>query len=125
METRLVVSGDAALHHRLEWLARAQRIVFVAGLPGTGKSLVIHQLAHLGAAAGRVIHLLQWDVARLVFEASRAGRRYPVVDGVTHAMVRKAVGLWARRAVAEWKRRCGAPEHLLLGETPFVGNRLI
>ena len=100
-------------------------MVFVAGLPGTGKSLLIHQLAHLAAAAGRAIHLLQWDVARPVFEASAAGRRYPVVDGVTHPIVRKAVGLWARRALADWQRRHAGAEHLLIGETPFVGGRLI
>jgi hypothetical protein len=123
--THLVVTGDPPLHDRLARLAREQRSVFVAGLPGTGKSLVIHQLAHLAAAGGRTVHLLQWDVARPVFEASGAGRRYPVVDGVTHALVRKAVGLWARRAVVEWARRWAGPEHLLVGETPFVGNRLI
>jgi hypothetical protein len=100
-------------------------MVFVAGLPGTGKSLLIHQLAHVAAAAGRVIHLLQWDVARPVFEASDAGRRYPVVDGVTHPIVRKAVGLWSRGALADWQRRHAGAEHLLIGETPFVGNRLI
>jgi hypothetical protein len=119
------VAGDRALQARLEGLARGPRLVFVAGLPGTGKSLVIHQLAHLAAAAGRVVHLLQWDLARPVFEASPAGRRYPVVDGVTQAVVRKAVGLWARRALVAWARRHPAPEHLLVGETPLVGGRLI
>lgn len=100
-------------------------MIFVAGLPGTGKSLLIHQLAHLAAGAGRRVHLLQWDVARPVFEASEAARRYPIVGGVTHAMIRKAVGLWARRALVDWDRRCPGPEHLLVGETPLVGGRLI
>jgi hypothetical protein len=117
--------ADAALRARLDGLARAHRMLFVAGLPGTGKSLVVHQLAHLAAAAGRRVHLLQWDVARPVFEASPAGRRYPLVDGITHAMVRKAVGLWARRALVDWHRRHAGPEPLLLGETPFVGGRLM
>jgi hypothetical protein len=99
-------------------------MIFAAGLPGTGKSLVIHQLAHLAAGAQREVHLLQWDVARPVFEASAAGRRYPMVDGVTHPVVRKAVGLWARRAVGAWARG-PTPGALLLGETPFVGSRLI
>jgi hypothetical protein len=72
-----------------------------------------------------VIHLLQWDVARPVFEASEAGQHYPVVDGVTHPIVRKAVGLWSRRALAGWQRRHAGAEHLLIGETPFVGSRLI
>jgi hypothetical protein len=122
---RIVVGRDRGLHARLLGLARALRMVFVAGLPGTGKSLVIHQLAHLGAGAGRRVHLLQWDVARPVFEVADAARRYPIVDGVTDPMIRKAVGLWARQAVVEWNRRWPEPTHLLLGEAPLVGGRLI
>jgi hypothetical protein len=113
------------LHARLERLARGSRMIFVAGLPGTGKSLLIHQLAHLAVAAGRVVHLLQWDVARPVFEASAAGRRHPMVDGVTDPIVRRAVGLWARRAVAAWARRHPGAAPLLIGEAPLVGSRLI
>jgi len=115
--SRIVAPADPELHGCLERLARSSRMVFVAGLPGTGKSLIVHQLAHLAAGAGRIVHLLQWDVARPVFEASEAGRRYPIVDGVTHAMIRRAVGLWSRRAIAEWQRRCEGVEHLLIGET--------
>jgi hypothetical protein len=116
---------DSALHERLRHLARTARMVFVAGLPGTGKSLVIHQLAHLAVEEGRTVDLLQWDVARPAFEASAAGQRHPVVNGVTQPMIRKAVGLWARRAVVTWSQRCAAPAHLLIGETPLVGGRLI
>jgi hypothetical protein len=79
----------------------------------------------VAVAAGRAVHLLQWDVARPVFEASEAGRRYPVVDGVTHPIVRKAVGLWARGAIVAWHARHAGAESLLLGETPLVGHRLI
>jgi hypothetical protein len=120
-----VVRRDAALHERLTHLARTARVVLVAGLPGTGKSLVIHQLAHLAVESGRRVHLLQWDVARPVFEASPAGRRHPVVDGVTQPMIRKAVGLWARRAVMAWHRGHVTAGPLLVGETPLVGGRLI
>jgi hypothetical protein len=121
--TRLVARADPRLLEHLERLA-AQRMVFFAGLPGTGKSLLTHQLAHLAHARGRVVHLLQWDVARPAIETSEAGRRYPVRDGVSHAAVRIAAGLWAREAVAAWAARVG-PEHLLIGETPFVGHRFI
>jgi hypothetical protein len=100
-------------------------MVFFAGLPGTGKSLLIHQLAHLGHAVGRDIHLLQWDVVRPIFEASAAGRRYPTFDGVTHIVVRKAVGAWARRALLAWHERHREAGHLLIGETPLIGHRLI
>src|SRR5437899_10129963 len=96
-------------------------MVFFAGLPGTGKSL----LAHLAGDSGRRIHLLQWDVARPVFEASGAGRRYPLADGVTHAVIRKAAGLWVRRTIAVWHERHPEPQHLLVGETPFAGNRFV
>ena len=71
------------LFETLAALARDARLVFFAGLPGTGKSLLIHQLAHLAHGRGRHVHLLQRDVARPVFEASRAGRRHPQVHGVT------------------------------------------
>src|SRR5580765_6044208 len=115
--SRIVVDSDRRLAER--------RIVFFAGLPGTGKSLLAHQLVHVASGAGRQVHLLQWDVARPVFEASPAGRRYPVLDGVTHAVIRRAAGLWVRDAVAGWSARYGEPEHLLVGETPFVGNRFV
>ena len=121
----LVVSRDSALYAVLDRLAAARRAVFFTGLPGMGKSLMIQQLAHLASAAGRRIHLLQWDVARPVFEASKAGQAYPLVDGITHVVIRKAVGLWARRAIADWQRAYPAPEHLLIGEAPLVGGRLI
>jgi len=99
--------------------------VFFSGIPGTGKSLLVHQLAHLARETGRKIHLLQWDVARPIFEASPAGRRYPLADGVTHAVIRKAAGLWVRLAVVAWNARHPEAEHLLIGETPFVGGRFI
>jgi hypothetical protein len=105
-------------------LARDARSVFFAGLPGCGKSLLIHQLAHLAHAQGRRIHLLQWDVARPAFEASRAGRRYPQDRGVTHPLIRLAVGRWARPALARWDTDA-PPSALLIGETPFVGHRFI
>ena len=48
----LVAAADPQLYARLQRLARAQRLVFFAGLPGTGKSLLSHQLAHLAHAMG-------------------------------------------------------------------------
>jgi len=119
------VREGSPLFDTLGALAREARLVFFAGLPGTGKSLLIHQLAHLAHARGRRVHLLQWDVARPVFEASRAGRRHPQVHGVTHGVIRLAVGRWAREAVARWHARHPGLDHLLIGETPFIGHRLI
>ena len=119
-----MVHADGRLAERVGHLA-GQRLVFFAGLPGTGKSLLIHQLVHLAGGAGRRIHLLQWDVARPVFEASPAGRRYPLAAGVTHPVIRKAAGLWVREALVEWNARYRESEHLLVGETPLAGNRFI
>ena len=62
-DDRLVARADPALLARVRDLA-ARRMVFLAGLPGTGKSLLVHQIGHLARAGGRAIHLLQWDVAR-------------------------------------------------------------
>jgi hypothetical protein len=121
----VLIDEGSPLFPALAVLARDARLVFFAGLPGTGKSLLIHQLAHLAHARGRRIHLLQWDVARPVFEASEAGRRHPQDRGVTHGVIRLAVGRWARAAVAGWHARHRGPEHLLIGETPFIGHRLI
>jgi hypothetical protein len=119
-----VVGADRRLAGQMRALAE-RRMVFFAGLPGTGKSLLVHQLAHLAAEAGRTAHLLQWDVARPMFEAAPAGRRYPLTDGVTHAVIRKAAGLWVRDALVGWDARHRDPRHLLIGETPFVGNRFV
>src|SRR5262245_2809177 len=100
-------------------------MVFFAGLPGTGKSLLIREPAHLAHAGGRRVHRLQWDVARPAFEASEAGRRYPQIDGITHELIRLAVGRWARTAVARWHAEHAGGEHMLIGETPFIGHRFI
>ena len=43
------------------------------------------------------------------FEASEASRRYPLNDGVTHGVIRLAVGRWARAAVARWHAGIPAP----------------
>jgi len=124
LAARAILGKAPAVEAQLRGLA-SRRLVFFAGLPGTGKSLLVHQLAHLAAGAGRAVHLLQWDVARPVFEASPAGQRYPLNDGVTHPVIRKAAGLWVREALAAWDARHAGPDHVLIGETPFVGGRFI
>ena len=120
----VLLSQGSPLLDTLERLARDARCVFFAGLPGTGKSLLIHQLAHLAHGRGRRIHLLQWDVARPVFEASPAARRYPQDRGVTHPLIRIAVGRWSRATLARWDAAERAMA-ILIGEAPFVGHRFI
>jgi hypothetical protein len=120
----LVLAAGSPLHTALAALAATARVVVVAGLPGTGKSLLIHQLAQLAHAGGRAVSLLQWDVVRPVVEGSRAARAYPASHGVTHGMVRVAVGRWARGAIAAWDS--GRPaDALLIVEAPLVGHRLV
>jgi hypothetical protein len=121
----IILDRDSALLDTLTVLAGGARLVFFAGLPGTGKSLLVHQLAHLAHARGRRIHLLQWDVARPLFEASEVGRQYPQQAGVTHGVIRLAVGRWARAAIARWHAQHPGFEDILIGETPFVGHRLV
>ena len=120
----LVIPAASTLFRHLKDLAESQRIVVVTGLPGVGKSFLIQQLSLIAAQEGRRIHLLQWDVARQAFETPSILARYPEVDGVTAPLIRKAVGMWARRAVAAWHSGFPAPEHLLIGEAPLIGNRL-
>jgi hypothetical protein len=60
-----------------------------------------------------------------VFEASAPGRGYPQERGVTHGVIRLAVGRWARIAVARWHAEHPGVADMLIGETPFVGHRLI
>lgn len=121
----VIVSEGSPLRSTLVALSREARMIFFAGLPGTGKSLLIHQLAHLAHARGRRVHLLQWDVARPAFEASAPGLRYPQERGVTHGVIRLAVGRWARSALASWHIGHPGWDDVLIGETPFVGHRLI
>jgi hypothetical protein len=121
----VVLPPDSALFHDLHEAARSRRCIFFAGLPGVGKSLLLQQQVLLAHAAGRVVHLLQWDVARGAFETPALLARYPEVDGVTHAAIRRGVGLWVREAVRQWHEGHRGAEHLLIGETPLVGNRLV
>jgi hypothetical protein len=120
-----IAARDPDLHARLQHLSQTVRAVFFAGLPGTGKSLLVHQLAHLAHAAHRTVHLLQWDVVRPAIERSDAGAAYLALDGVTHGAIRIAAGLWARAAVARWATGTIEPTPILIGETPLVGHRFI
>ena len=83
-----------------------RRVVVFVGLPATGKSRLVHELARIAHEDGRAVSLLQWDVARPVFEAHPSAARYPMVDSITQPVVRRAVGLWAREAVAAWDESC-------------------
>ena len=110
---------------RLHELARTRRMVFIAGLPGVGKSLWLRELAEAAHSYGRRVSLLQWDVARQPFDAAVLLARYPEVDGITHAVLRNAAGLWARDAVVSWDAQHRDDDALLTGETPLIGHRFV
>ena len=121
----LVIPISSTLYDTFKELAESQRMVCITGLPGVGKSLLIQQMALIAHEMGRKVHLLQWDVSRKAFETPEIGEKYPEVDGVTDPAIRKAVGLWARDAVVAWDRTHPDPSHLMIGELPLIGNRLI
>src|SRR4051812_13196676 len=125
MTAASVLPADSNLYRRLHAAAVERRCVFFAGLPGVGKSLLLQQLSLIATSAGRRVSLLQWDVARGPFERPEILARYPETDGVTHAVIRKAAGLWARGAVAAWDRDHPDAADMLVGEVPLIGNRLI
>ena len=95
--------------------------VFIAGLPGVGKSLLLQQLTLMALEAGRQVHLLQWDTARQPFETPR----YPLDQGATHPMVIKATGAWLREALLEWDNLYSTTNAILIGEVPLVGGRFM
>ena len=125
MSDTSVIPASSALHRRLETIAATQRIAVFAGLPGVGKSFLVQQLAILASQVGRRVHLFQWDVVRSAFETPAMLARYPEVNGFTHAMIKKAVGLWIRGAIVAWDHRYAGREHLLIGECALVGDRLL
>lgn len=125
MNTPIAIAPNSPLYQPLMGWTRNSRMLFLAGLPGVGKTLLLQQCALMAQAQGRSVHLLQWDVARSGFATAEISLRYPEDNGSTHPAIRKATGLWAREAVARWHAAHDAPAHLLLGELPIVGNRLV
>ena len=119
--SELILPPDSAIYHSFCELIKRADMVFFAGLPGVGKSLLLGQLALMATEAGRPLQLLQWDVARLPFETGR----YPLQDGVTHPMVIRATGIWLRSALLEWSARDRPTGAMLIGEVPLVGGRLL
>jgi hypothetical protein len=124
-DARLILPAGSGVHRLLSEAVQNCKAVVFAGLPGVGKTLLLQQTALLSHAAGRPLYLLQWDIARQGFETPGILARYPEVEGTTHAAIRRAAGFWVRGAVANWAAEHAGDDALLLGEAPFVGNRLI
>jgi hypothetical protein len=125
MTSAIVLDRGSKLYGWLHDAATRRRCVFFAGLPGVGKSLLLQQTSLIAQTAGRRVSLLQWDVARGPFETPEILARYPEIEGVTHAAIRKGAGLWARDAVRSWDQTHPDRQDVLIGEVPLIGNRLI
>lgn len=121
----LVIPISSHLYQVLKEVAASRRMIFVTGIPGVGKSLLIQQIALIAHEAGRKVHLLKYNLAREPFETELNISKYPEIEGVTDPAIRKAVGLWARFAVRQWHKKHPEPHHLLIGELPLIGNRLV
>lgn len=121
----IVIPENSSLYTSFQEAVESCEIVFFAGLPGVGKSLFLQQLTLMAQQKGRKVHLLQWDVTRSAFETPDIIAKYPEIEGVTHAIIRKAVGLWTREAVFNWHISYAMSEHMLIGEVPLIGNRLM
>jgi hypothetical protein len=123
--SKIVIPENSAIYNTLQKLVQSCDRVFFSGLPGVGKSLLLQQMALMAQEQGRKVHLLQWDVTRHPFESEEILAKYPEIDGVTHAFIRKAVGVWTRSAILDWHHSYDMPEHILIGEIPLIGNRLM
>lgn len=124
MSNPIILPPDSAVYQAFN-AATTKRMVFFTGLSGVGKSLYIQQFSKMAELAGRKVHLLQWDVTREAFQNAQSLAQYPEIEGVTHCVIRKAVGLWTRQGIADWDKEYPDPEHILIGELPLVGNRLV
>ena len=121
----IILPADSQLYTTFQNIIKNKKIVLFAGLPGVGKSLYLQQLSLMAEQANRNVHLLQWDVTRTAFETPETLAQYPEIDGVTHAGIRKAVGLWARQGIKKWHNEHQNTTDMLIGEVPLIGNRLI
>jgi hypothetical protein len=119
----IVLPADWPVRRTLEGLVAHARILVLAGLPGVGKSLLVQQIARMARQAGRPVFLLQWDVARGAFETGPVLAQYPEGNGFTHAVIKRAAGLWSRAAIRRWHHAQPAAA-VLVAEAPLVGGRL-
>jgi hypothetical protein len=121
MSRRSAASDHAFVE--LEHELPAARCIVVVGLPGTGKSFWVRRMAGFAVASERPVHLLQWDIARLAWDTPEILALYPEVNGITHAAIRGALGIWVREALATWFRSHATDNDLLIVEAPVIGGR--
>lgn len=124
--SQCIFPSTSLIRQTLEDAVHDLRIILVAGLPSSGKSLVFQQLTILASEAGRRVHTLQWDDARHPFETDAWLSVYPdPLPGTTHPAIRKAIGLWVRKGVTRWAASHDDAANILIVEVPIVGGRFI
>jgi hypothetical protein len=123
-ESDTLLSEGSAARRLLAAAARTGRIVVFCGIPGVGKSFLLREQLRLALSTGRRVSLLQWDVSRQAFETPAIRSRYPELQGSTHVMIRRAVGIWLRDAIVQWSDTHSDATDLLLIEAPLVGGRM-
>ncbi|KIC47156.1 hypothetical protein RA28_05565 [Ruegeria sp. ANG-S4] len=98
-------------------------MVFFTGLPASGKSFLLRQQISISVSLGRGVHIMRWDTGLAAFQTEDLLARYPDVSDGTHPLIRKAAGLWGRRALARWLAENTDPTDMIVGEVPIIGNR--
>ncbi|MCV6574412.1 MAG: hypothetical protein OIF58_01645 [Cohaesibacter sp.] len=125
LEESIVIDIKSSVGSQMMEAVKSRRMVFVAGLPSSGKSFILQQLTIMAGSAGRNVYSLQWDDARRSFETETALARFPEVDNLTHPAIRKAVGYWVRSAVVKWHHANPDPANILIVELPVMGGRFV
>lgn len=125
MSEQCIIPADNPIGASFRKAVSSCKIIFVAGLPSSGKSLMLQQLTILAHEAGRKVYSMQWDAARRAFETGAWLQKYPEADNVTHPGIRKAVGLWVRQGIERWVREHPGEESILIGELPVIGGRFV
>lgn len=123
--SKIVIPENSLIHNNLQNLVQSCEMVMFAGLPGVGKSLLLQQATFMAQQYKRQVHLLQLDVIRPAFTTVDILTKYPATDGSAHPVLLKALGLWTRSAVLRWHHNYGGTDHILIGEAPLIGNRLM
>jgi hypothetical protein len=123
MDDRCIIPPETAIGASFRKAVKSRKIIAVAGLPSSGKSLMLQQLSILAHQEGRRVHSMQWDSARRAFETPEWLARYPERDNITHPAIRKVVGLWVRKAIKDWYKVHADDRDILIAELPVVGGR--
>ncbi len=66
---------------------------------------------------------MRWDTGLAAFQTEDILGKYPDVSDGTHPLIRRAAGLWGRRALARWLEETTDPNDMIVGEIPIIGNR--